>query len=91
MCSAKTKVQCYISEQKVRIERFQDSSDHSHTLGKSERLKRSQIVRDLVIQEAVKNYRPPETASVVKEYATDKLDLGESVKELGRKEVTNIK
>ncbi|CAB4399408.1 unnamed protein product [Rhizophagus irregularis] len=61
MCSAKIKVQRYISEQKV------------------------------LIQEAVKNYRPPEIVSAVKEYATDKLDLGESVKELRRKEVTNIK
>ncbi|CAB5217379.1 unnamed protein product [Rhizophagus irregularis] len=91
MCSAKIKVQRYISEQKVRIERFQDSPDHSHALEESKRLKRSQIVRDLVIQEAVKNYKPPEIVSVVKEYATDKLDLGESVKELRRKEVTNIK
>ncbi|CAB4490569.1 unnamed protein product [Rhizophagus irregularis] len=63
ICSAKIKVQRYISEQKVRIERFQDSPDHSHTLKESERLKRSQIVRDLVIQEAVKNYRPPEIVS----------------------------
>ena len=43
------------------------------------------------MQEAIKNYRPPEIVSAVKEYATEKLDLGESVKELRWKEVTNIK
>ena len=43
------------------------------------------------MQEAVKNYRPPEIISAVKEIATDKLDLGECVKELRRKEVMNIK
>ncbi|PKY47195.1 hypothetical protein RhiirA4_421207 [Rhizophagus irregularis] len=65
MCSAKIKVQRYIFEQKVRIEWFQDSPDHSYALEESERLKRSQIVRDLVIQKAVKNYRPPEIVSAV--------------------------
>lgn len=91
LCFAKIKVQHYTSEQKVKIERFKDSPDHSHTIEESEMLKRSQIVRELVVQEAIKNYRPPEIVSAVKEYATEKLDLGESVKELRRKEVTNIK
>ncbi|PKY62263.1 hypothetical protein RhiirA4_432418 [Rhizophagus irregularis] len=43
------------------------------------------------MQEAIKNYRPPEIVNAVKEYATEKLDLGESVKELRQKKVTNIK
>ena len=91
MCYTKIKVQYYVSEQKVWVERFKDSPDHSHSLEDSEKLKRSQIVWDLVVQEAIKNYRPPEITSAVKEYATEKLNLGESVKELRRKEVTNIK
>ena len=91
MCYAKIKVQRYAFEKKVRIERFKDSPDHSHSLEESEKLKRSNAVRDLIIQEALKNYRPPEILSAVKEYATDNLDLGESVKELRRMEVTNIK
>ncbi|GBC28737.2 riboflavin-specific deaminase [Rhizophagus irregularis DAOM 181602=DAOM 197198] len=91
LCFAKIKVYRYASEQKVLIERFKDSPDHSHTLEESEKLKRSQTVQNLVMQEAIKNYRPPEIVNAVKEYATEKLDLGESVKELRRKEVTNIK
>ncbi|CAB5149720.1 unnamed protein product [Rhizophagus irregularis] len=43
------------------------------------------------MQEAVKNYRPPEIISAVKEIATETLNLGECVKELRQKEVTNIK
>ncbi len=43
------------------------------------------------MQEALKNYRPPEIINAVKEYATVELDLGESVKELKPKEVINIK
>ncbi|CAB4421298.1 unnamed protein product [Rhizophagus irregularis] len=81
----------YAFEQKVLIERFKDSPDHSHTLEESEKLKRSQTVQNLVMQEAIKNYRPPEIVNAVKEYATEKLDLGESVKELRQKKVTNIK
>ena len=91
LCSAKIKVQRYFSEQKVRIERFKDSPDHSHSIEDSEKLKRAKVVRELVIQEAVKNYRPPEIVSAVKEIVTEKLDLGECVKELRQKEVTNIK
>ncbi|POG68934.1 hypothetical protein GLOIN_2v1777773 [Rhizophagus irregularis DAOM 181602=DAOM 197198] len=67
------------------------SPDHSHPIEDSEKLKRSEVVRELVLQEAVKNYRPPEIFSAVKEIATETLDLGECVKELRLKEVTNIK
>jgi len=56
MYSAKIKVQRYFFEQKVLIEQFKDSSDHSHTLEESEKLKHLQVVCDLVIQEAIKNY-----------------------------------
>ena len=54
LCCAKIKVQRYVFEQKVRIERFKNSPDHSHSLEESERLKRPRIVRDLVIQEVQK-------------------------------------
>ncbi len=91
MYSAKIKVQRYFFEQKVLIEQFKDSSDHSHTLEESEKLKHLQVVCDLVIQEAIKNYWPPEIVNAIKEYATEKLDLKESVKELRWKEATNIK
>ena len=91
LCFAKIKVIRYILEQKVRVERYKDSPNHMHSLEESEKLKRSQIVRSLVEQEALKNYRPPAIVSAVKEYAIERLGLNESVKELRRKEVTNIK
>ncbi|PKK72204.1 hypothetical protein RhiirC2_710552 [Rhizophagus irregularis] len=67
LCSAKIKVQRYFSKQKVRIERFKDSPDHSHPIEDSEKLKCSEVVRELVMQEAVKNYRPPEIVNAVKD------------------------
>ncbi|GES99088.1 hypothetical protein GLOIN_2v1777773 [Rhizophagus clarus] len=91
LCFAKIKVSQFISEQKVRVERYNDLPDHTYSLDESEKLKRSQVVRTLVEQEALKNYRPPAIVSAVKEFATEKLGLNESVKELRRKEVTNIK
>ncbi|CAB4478545.1 unnamed protein product [Rhizophagus irregularis] len=80
-----------VNEQKVRVEKYNDSPDHIHLLDENEKLKRSQVVQTLVKQEALKNYQPPAIVSAVKEFATEKLGLNESVKELRRKEVTNIK
>ncbi len=115
MCSAKIKVKHYISkqkvriewfkdspdhtyslkenisEQKVRIEWFKDSPDHTHSLEESEKIKHSQAIWDLVMQEVLKNYWPSEIINIVKEYAIVELDLRESVKELKLKEVINIK
>ncbi len=62
-----------------------------NTLEESERLKRSQVIRNLVEQKAIKNYSPPAIVSTVKEFATEKLDLDSGVKELKYREVTNIK
>ncbi|RHZ80577.1 hypothetical protein Glove_134g166 [Diversispora epigaea] len=87
----KIKVSRFITEKKVYIERYQDSPDHTQTIEESEKLKRSQFVRNLVEQEAIKNYPPPAIVNAIKEYAIEKLDLSFSVKELRRKEVTNIK
>ncbi len=91
LCFAKIKVSRFITKGKVRIERYQDNPNHMHTLEESERLKRSQVVRNLVEQEAIKNYSSPAIVSAVKEFATEKLDLSSSVKELKCREVTNIK
>ncbi|RHZ68376.1 hypothetical protein Glove_295g15 [Diversispora epigaea] len=41
--------------------------------------------------QAIKNYRPPAILNAVKEYASEKMDLGTNIKELRLKEVTNIK
>src|SRR6266496_6063579 len=74
----------------VKVERYKDSSNHTHTLLESDRIKCSQAVRTLVKKEVVKNYSPPSITAAVKEYAI-KLSLGTSVSKLKRKEVSNIK
>ena len=49
------------------------------------------MVQALVKKEAVKNYPAPAIVNAVKKYATEKLDLSMSVKELKWREVANIK
>ena len=71
----------------VKVERYKDSPDHTHSLLEIDRIKRPQAIRTLVEKEAVKNYSPPAITSAVKEYATTELGLGQ---ELKRKEVANI-
>ena len=74
----------------VRIESIKDSPYHSHPLKESDRLKRSDMVRTLIEEEAVKSYPPVAIVDAVKEHA-DTLSLGSSVQDLRRKEVANIK
>ncbi|CAG8840357.1 5146_t:CDS:1, partial [Gigaspora margarita] len=73
---AKIKVTWFVTTQKVRVECFQDSLDHTHELEESEKLKRFQAVQVLVEKKAIKNYPAPAIVSAVKEYANEKLDLG---------------
>ncbi|RHZ71761.1 hypothetical protein Glove_253g79 [Diversispora epigaea] len=91
ICHAKIKVIRMTSKKLIQIERYNNTPDHTHTLIESDRLKRSTAVRTLVMQEAIKNYPPVAIVKAVKEYANNELDLGESVKDLKRKEVANIK
>lgn len=90
LCQAKIRVLWLFSSKIVKVERYRDSPNHTHSLIESDRVKRSQAIRTLVEKEAVKNYSPPAITSAVKEYATE-IGLGASVRELNRKEVTNIK
>ncbi|RHZ85584.1 hypothetical protein Glove_64g118 [Diversispora epigaea] len=91
LCFAKIKVTRFITEGKVHVEHFQNSPNHTYSLEESDKIKRPQIIRNLVEQEALKNYRPPAILNAVKEYAAERMDLDACVKELRRKEVTNIK
>ncbi|CAG8812128.1 14545_t:CDS:2, partial [Cetraspora pellucida] len=75
LCHAKIKVSWYIAKQKVCVEWFQAP----------------QAIRTLVEKEAVKNYSVPAIVNAVKEYASENLNLGMSVKELRWREVANIK
>lgn len=90
-CSAMIKVSWMLSSQIVRVERYQSSPDHTHSLRESDQLKRPQVIRDLVQAEAIKSYSPPAIVEAVKEYATKELHLGGSVHALRTKEVQNIK
>ena len=91
ICNAKIKITWLISSQIVRVERYNDAPDHTHPIQDVDRIKRPQAIRDLVEQEAKKNYPSPAIVNAVKEYGTDSLSLGSTVQELKRKEVTNIK
>ncbi|CAG8847827.1 39515_t:CDS:2, partial [Gigaspora margarita] len=91
LCSAKIQVLHFVGAQKVQIERYNNSLNYIHTLEESEVLKRSNAVQKLVEEKAVKNYLLPTIVSIIKDYATRKLDLSMSIKELKRKEVLNIK
>ncbi|CAG8674652.1 11394_t:CDS:1, partial [Ambispora gerdemannii] len=57
----------------------------------SDRLKRSQAIRDLIEQEAIKNYPSPAIVKAVKEYGTNELSLGTSVQKITKIKVTNLK
>ncbi|CAB4399714.1 unnamed protein product, partial [Rhizophagus irregularis] len=91
ICSAMIKVLWIASSEKVQVERYNNSSNHTHSLLEIDRMKRLKVIRDLVEVEAAKNYSPSAITSAVKEYATLELNLGECARELKRKEVTNIK
>ncbi|CAG8568990.1 1219_t:CDS:2, partial [Scutellospora calospora] len=91
LCHTKIRVMRFVNEQKVLVERYPNSQDHTHTIEGSEKLKRSQVVHSLMEEEAIKNYPPPAIVSAIKEYATNRLDLDASIKELKRMEVYNIK
>ena len=84
------KISRIASSQQVRVERYKDSPNHSHSLKESDMLKRPQAIRALVEHEATKNYSPPAIVRYVKEHAADHLGLGESVTTLKRKEVYNV-
>ncbi|RIA93502.1 hypothetical protein C1645_819249 [Glomus cerebriforme] len=75
----------------VQVEKYKNFSNHTHSLSEIDRLKRLKAIKSLVEIEAAKNYSPLTITSVVKEYATLELGLGEPMCELKRKEVANIK
>src|ERR1700722_17224809 len=85
------KVLWVVFSEKVQVERYNNSSNHTYSLLEVDRMKRPKVIRDLVEIEAVKNYSPPAITSAVKEYETLELSLGECARELNCKEVANIK
>jgi len=88
-CFAKIKI-TYLGSQMVRIERYQDSPDHTHTIEESDMLKRSEAIKNMAIGEASKQYRPPAIVTAIKELASNQFGEGSGVEYLRRDEVANI-
>ena len=44
LCFAKIKVQRFVAEGKVCVERFENSPDHTHSLEESDKVKRPQVI-----------------------------------------------
>ncbi|RHZ80532.1 hypothetical protein Glove_134g106 [Diversispora epigaea] len=78
ICYAKIKITYVTSKKLVQIERYNNTPNHTHILIE-------------IMQEVIKNYSPMAIVKAVKEHANNELDFGKSVKDLKRKEVTNIK
>ena len=91
LCHAKIKITRLFSSKMVRIERHNNSPNHTHTIKDNDIIKRSEAVRTLIKQEATKNYPSTAIVSAIKEYATNELDLGNSVQDLKWREVANIR
>jgi len=89
LCEVKIKITRLVSHQVVQVENFKDSPNHSHSLNESDRLKRPEVIKTLVKQEAAKTYPPAAIVHAVKEMAAS--ELKSSVQHLNRKEVANIK
>src|SRR4051812_506252 len=75
----------------VQIERYKNSSNHTHSLSEVNRIKWPKVIKSLVEIKVTKNYSSPVITFAIKEYATLELGLDKYVRELKCKEVTNIK
>ena len=58
ICSAMIKVLWIVSSEKVQVERYNNSFNHTHSLLEVNRMKWPKVIRDLVEIEAAKNYSP---------------------------------
>ena len=91
LCSAKIRVTRISTSQTVRIEPFgPEPALHTHTINENDMQKKSQALRDLVVVEAVKSYRPPNIVAAVREFASSKLGEGSGAEFLRTKDVANI-
>lgn len=92
MCSAKIRTTFFAEAGTVRVERFgPDTPDHTHSIDESDRIKRPQIIRDLVAREACKPNAPPAIVKTVVEQAMQRFGMNSGIQYLDRKEVANIK
>lgn len=89
-CQAKIKITWLFSIGRVRVERFPGSPDHCHSMDNIDMRKRSKFIRNVVANEAVKNYKPPAITGAVSEMIS-KVHQDSGVQYLKRQEVANIK
>ncbi|KAF9998378.1 hypothetical protein BGZ80_006797 [Entomortierella chlamydospora] len=88
-CKIKIRVVHTDADQMTCIERYDETPDHCHTLEDSDKVKRPQAVRQMMINEARKAYRPPAIVVAVKDLAAGQ-GLEEVNPHISRKEVSNI-
>ena len=90
LCFAKMKVTHLSQVQMVRVEHYDDSPGHTHTLTESDILKRPEAIKNLVASEATKPYRPLEIINTIEDLASKTFGEGTGAAYLHRKEVSNI-
>ncbi|KAG0340077.1 hypothetical protein BG004_006554, partial [Podila humilis] len=78
-----------ISTSTVRVEWHNDSPDHTHSLEEVDKMKRPDIIKDMIAKEANKPYRPPAIVATIKELSSNG-DLKDLASHLHRQEVDNI-
>ncbi|KAI8363196.1 hypothetical protein B0O80DRAFT_523811 [Mortierella sp. GBAus27b] len=88
-CAASIKVTKIASTERIRVERYKSTPDHTHTLDDVDKIKRPAIIRELIEEQASKHQSPPEIVAIVREIAQRK-GLGEVAMHLHRDEVANI-
>lgn len=88
-CEASIKITEVASTQRIRVERFKSTPEHTHTLDDVDKIKRPAALRELIEEQAGNSYSPPEIVAIVKEIAQRK-GLGDVAMHLHRDEVANI-
>ncbi|CAG8595095.1 14510_t:CDS:1, partial [Cetraspora pellucida] len=66
LCEAKIKITHIVSTQSVRVECFQNTSNHTHPIEDSDLIKMPEIIQQIVAQEANKPYTSPNIVTTVK-------------------------
>ena len=88
-CSAKIRVSRLDAGKRVKIERYNESPDHDHSLEDCDKLKLPKAIKDLIAEEARKRYAPPAIVNTVLEIAENN-GLGKIAQNLSRIDVANV-
>ncbi|CAG8733882.1 14597_t:CDS:2, partial [Cetraspora pellucida] len=89
-CEARIRITWLAASNMVRIERVSGTSDHSHSMKENNMRKRSKFIKDMIGNEAIKDYKLSTIADVIRKEAS-KLCEDSGIKYLKTKKVANIK